>query len=134
MFTIKSDDSQCMFTVVVRKDAMPDYYKIIKLPLSEQKNKIDIFLDKGIAQFIGNSEIITPSKKIAVGNYIGRDITYGSLDNSSGKKNWLYTNFFFANNTLYIIQCTMKEKGVCEDNKNVFELTPYAIPNAPSII
>jgi hypothetical protein len=114
----------CMFTVLVKKNVLPNaiitnYEKFKTLSETEQSNLTNEFLDKGIRQFVGNSSIISPSKSIRVGKYLGKEITYEN--SNSGITNQLFTKFLLVGKNLYIIQCTYKKpSNPCRISKEKF--------------
>lgn len=118
LYTFRDTETDCIFSVLVRGNAMPNYERI--KGLSSQEKEINSFLDKGITQFIQKSKILTPSKAIRVGNFIGRELTYSQLNDKSGT--WFTQNakFVFANNNLYIIQCSIYKEDACLSDKNKF--------------
>jgi hypothetical protein len=120
LYTIKSDNSNCSFLVLRRTNAMPDYDRIKNLPLSHQEKEINLRLDKAIADFIQDNKIITPLKQIKVGKYIGKQLTYSQLDETTNHVYTQFTKFVFANNNVYIIQCSIYIAGECENEKNFF--------------
>ena len=114
----------CMFTVLVKNNVIPnaiipDYEKFKSLSLTEQNNLANEFLDKGVKQFIGSSSIISPTKSITVGQFLGKQITYAN--SNSGNTNQLYTKFILVGKNLYIVQCTYKKvSDPCETSKDKF--------------
>jgi len=120
LYTIKSNNSECSFLVLRRTSAMPDYDRIKNLPLTQREKEINLRLDKAITDFIQDNKIITPLKQIRVGKYIGKQVTYSQLDETTNQVYSQYTKFVFANNNVYIIQCSIYVEGECEDEKNFF--------------
>jgi hypothetical protein len=120
LYTFKSDESDCMFSVVVRGKAIPDFERINALPIQDKEKEINSFLDNGIVQFIQNSKIISPSSSIRVGKFIGKQITYSQFNDATGKWFTQYTKFVFAGNNLYIIQCSIYKESSCLNDKNKF--------------
>lgn len=119
MYTTSTGNGNCYFTVVVRKQAINDYHRIKGLPLSEQQNEINSFLDKGINQFIQDGNIISPLKEIKVGPYTGKELTYTIVDNK-GKQSTIFSKFILANNNVYIVSCTVYQKAGYDKDKNTF--------------
>lgn len=120
LYTVKSGSSNCMFTVMVRSNAMPNYNDIKNLTLIQQKEEVNKFLEKGISQFIQNGKVVSPLKPIDNRSFIGKELTYIQFDNSKGAYVFQYTRFIMVNNELYIIQCSMPTEGACDNDKNTF--------------
>jgi len=119
LFVFKADNSGCMYTVLLRENAMTNYEKVKNLPLPEKEKEINSFLDKGIKEFIQDSKVIRAQTSILIGAFIGKEMTYSQQSNT-GQWFTQYTKFVFANNNLYIIQCSEYKEGSCLNDKNIF--------------
>ncbi|MGN6400969.1 MAG: hypothetical protein ACTHMD_10975 [Flavisolibacter sp.] len=120
MYAVKSGETNCTFSVLVKNAALSTYPEISKLSADKQRIKIDSFLSTGLNDLLRNDKIIEQPFDLRFGKYLGKQVTYQITDYVSGKITTHFARLIFIKNSLYLIQCSMNEGKNCELEKEKF--------------
>lgn len=119
-YTAKNDD--CIFIAIAQQDAMPNYNEFVKLSAENQKKTLELYLDNAIkGMLIQSANEGTPFKKITIGKYSGREVSYSAMNPTTGNRTTKYVKLFFALNVVYAFQSFATQDGSsCVTEKDTF--------------